>query len=930
MSNPTVKGIILRSQLVAIAITAFSLVGLYNYMLIKNLKHSQLSKQYSETLRFSDHIDTVLNQRLSLLSRINLLDYHVNFRDLSLIENFVGYSDVFPVLAYLDKDATEKVKVVFGKQSEQLLSHSGELWLQKIYKTPNKVYHSPLQTIGEIKHKGIRAGVAKFGYFGDEFQGILLGAIPLTILTENIDREFKNRPGFYFLVDGNQRIIHCSQDQQIASKIIGRTYTSFPVTDSFQGGVLDETIINEKGFFSWSQLKGPDWTLVIFYPYSEFKVQPAEIMMYAAIVAFCALFVGFCIAHVISKPILRDVKKAIEHIKLISLGKMKEMQSMDSCDELISLGDSVNEMTRNLERSVRANDSLNKLLHSIIDPLLVTDSSGKIIKVNDASVRLFQLRSEMSDKQMFQDFFYGKGLFDDFEKFKESLYVTPMVNFETRVTVSLDVSIAVLLSCSLINREQVEESGVVCIIKDISDLKRAEEQIKQLAYYDPLTLLANRTLLINRLEQAILRGNRDYEVSGFMFGVLFMDIDRFKLVNDSLGHNVGDQLLIAVSERLKKLLRKGDTLSRPFMEDHTLARLGGDEFVIHMPLVREPRDAAMLCSRITKAMSEPFEIKGHQLFSPVSIGIALYPVDGKDVDTLLKHADIAMYHAKKDGRNTFHFYSNTMDKSIRNRLRLESQFRKALQEWSGFSLVYQPKISVKDYSICGVEALLRWTDDEFGFVSPVDFIPVAEETGLIVELGERVLYMACEQMKQWQAAGLPEFHIAVNFSGKQITHAGVQGMVEECLQVTRLDPRLLELEITESSLLETAEKNIQTLHSLKKLGVVLAVDDFGTGYSSLAYLKRFPIDIIKIDRAFIMELDRNADDEAIVRATIAMSHSLNLRVVAEGVETIAQAEMLRDLECEEIQGYLFGKPMPPEELEKLVSHGGPIVPHENI
>jgi len=391
---------------------------------------------------------------------------------------------------------------------------------------------------------------------------------------------------------------------------------------------------------------------------------------------------------------------------------------------------------------------------------------------------------------------------------------------------------------------------------------------------------------------------------------MFLDLDRFKIINDTLGHPMGDRLLKGVAQRLRSCLREGDTV----------ARLGGDEFMVVLPAIAHAEDAARVGQRILDALSVPFNFEGHELHIGVSIGIALYPNDGKSAEALLKNADIAMYRAKEQGRNNYQFYTPALNDMAFERLTLENSLRRALERRE-FVVHYQPQVSLNTGQIVGMEALVRWRHPELGLVAPMKFIPVAEETGLIVPIGEWVLQMACAQNKAWQEAGFPPLRVTVNLSARFFRRKDLMETVARILKETGLDPDYLELELTEGTTMENAEATIRTLHELKEMGVHLSIDDFGTGYSSLSYLKRFPLATLKIDRLFVQDITTSSDGAVITLAIIAMAHSLGLKVIAEGVETEEQLAFLRAHRCDEMQGYLFSRPIPAEAFTQLLREG---------
>ncbi|WP_215405462.1 EAL domain-containing protein [Janthinobacterium sp. JC611] len=461
---------------------------------------------------------------------------------------------------------------------------------------------------------------------------------------------------------------------------------------------------------------------------------------------------------------------------------------------------------------------------------------------------------------------------------------------------------------------------VLGLVRDISERKRTEEQIRRLAYCDSLTGIPNRQAFLETLERELLR-SKEHDKK---FAVLFMDLDAFKRINDTLGHDVGDHLLKVVSERLRETIRPSDLVLRADYEldgvsgGSNLARLGGDEFTILIPDLERVEDALNVAHRVKEAMRRPFMIEGHEIFVTASIGISLYPEDGEDCNSLLKYADTAMYHAKNCGKNNAKLYSSSLTMEIMSHVKMEVGLRKALQN-NELYLLYQPQIDVPSTQIVGVEALVRWRHPERGIISPTEFIPLAEETGLIVPIGEWVLRTACNQAKAWQSDGGRAIRMAVNLSAKQFKDENLMQIVLSALADTGLDARLLELELTEGTLMDDARATMVTLEQLRGIGVYLSIDDFGTGYSSMNYLKRFDVRALKIDKSFIAGLPQDTENAAITRAIIAMAHGLKMVVVAEGVETDEQLAMLEEYGCDMAQGYFLGHPSPHDTITAMLA-----------
>jgi len=441
---------------------------------------------------------------------------------------------------------------------------------------------------------------------------------------------------------------------------------------------------------------------------------------------------------------------------------------------------------------------------------------------------------------------------------------------------------------------------------DITARIQAESEIQHLINYDTLTGLPNRNLLHDRLSLTIAQAHRE----GHLVAVLSLDLDRFKWINETLGHRAGDRLLQSVAERLSACVRESDTL----------ARLGGDEFVIVLAGVPCVENITLVAKKIQGLVAEPAFIESHEIYSTASIGIAVYPTDGEDSHTLLKHSDLAMYQAKEFDRNNFQYFSAEMNSRARERMMLENSMRKALER-EEFFLVYQPQVDVSSGRIIGVEALLRWDHPELGLIGPDKFIYLAEETGIIVPIGEWVMQAACRQNRAWQEQGLPPLRVSVNLSGKQFGQKGLDEMISATLMETGLDPQWLELEITESAIMKNAEVSSTILGKFREMGISLAIDDFGTGYSSLSYLKHFPITRLKIDRSFVEEITTNPDDAAIAEIIIAIAQTFKLSVIAEGVESRAQMEFLASHNCMEMQGYLFSRPVKAEQFAGLLETG---------
>ena len=568
-------------------------------------------------------------------------------------------------------------------------------------------------------------------------------------------------------------------------------------------------------------------------------------------------------------------------------------------------------INRDITERKHAEEALKKeterfVLHFEQSPLAVIewDTDFKVAEWNPAAERIFGYTKEEAEGRAAMDLIIPENVKSHVSEIWASLLSEEGGYHSTNENVTKEGN---LITCEWYNTPLINEKGrvigVASLAEDVTEQKRAEERITHMAYYDMLTGLPNRTLFKDRLEQDCRIADR----SKRFVAVLFMDMDHFKVVNDTLGHMVGDLLLQAVAARLKEVFRASDTVSR----------LGGDEFAVIIPELEHAEDIEHVIESVIDRFKVPFNILDRELFVTFSIGLSYYPLDDSNADNLLRNADTAMYQAKKLGRNRHQRYSIEMTSQANMNLSLQNGLRRAIKEGE-FVLHYQPQIDLKSGVMTGVEALVRWQHPKDGLMSPAQFIPVAEETGLIVPLGEWILRTACMQAKVWQDQGLPDITVAVNLSSRQFKEEGFTQRVIEIINETGVEPKYIELELTESILMENMNSVSQALDDFKKEGISLSLDDFGTGYSSLSYLKLFPIDKIKIDQSFVRDVIMNKSDASLVKAIISMARTLGLKTIAEGVETQEQLDFLRAEGCKEVQGYFLGRPMPAEQLSFYV------------
>jgi len=540
--------------------------------------------------------------------------------------------------------------------------------------------------------------------------------------------------------------------------------------------------------------------------------------------------------------------------------------------------------------------------------IIHTALDGKLLRVNHKMCAMLGYSDAELRKRHFVDVTHpeDRELSRDWMKKILASTETPSVEFEKRYLRRDSSVMSALVTAALVRDTDGKPDYFVTMIQDVSARKEAQARLEHQAHHDTLTDLPNRVLLLDRLAQTLNQSRR----KNWDAAVLFVDLDRFKSVNDTLGHDLGDLLLKEAARRLVGSVRSEDTV----------ARVGGDEFVVVLCELGDASDAARVARKIGAAMARPFLLEGHEVFVTASIGIAMFPGDGNDGETLIKNADVAMFRAKEAGRNSSEFYAATMNEKAMEKLQLESDLRRAVER-NELLLHFQPKVNIAGRKVEGFEALLRWNRAGNGLVSPAVFVPLLEDSGMIVSVGEWVIRAACAQIREWRLAGLMPVPVAVNVSAKQFLHGNLSAVIERALQDYGVGAGLLQIEITESDAMQDPERAIRVLGQLKARGIAIAIDDFGTGYSSLGYLKRFPIDLLKLDRSFVTGLPNDSDDVSIARAVIGMAHSLDLKVIAEGVETEEQRAFLANNGCNQMQGYLFSRPVPAAQCASFLGVG---------
>ncbi|MGC2456841.1 MAG: EAL domain-containing protein [Gallionellaceae bacterium] len=603
---------------------------------------------------------------------------------------------------------------------------------------------------------------------------------------------------------------------------------------------------------------------------------------------------------------LRDGTSEIEHRILVD-GKIKKVQERAEVDfdrngHAVSASGTVRNITAMRETEARLNLAA-RVFASSGEAIMITDKKGRIVAVNPA----FTSMTEYTEAELLgkNPRVMASGLHDKefFREMWDAIHATGKWQGEIWDRGKNGRIYPKWTTINLVKDEHGNPTNYISAAIDITERKSIEKNIHFLAYYDVLTGLANRALLHDRLYQVMAAAHRDRQ----KFSLLFLDIDRFKYINDSLGHAMGDRLLQFVARRLMKCVREGDTVSR----------IGGDEFVV---LLRETDQsgAVHVAEKILKSLADAYEIEGTQISTYASIGISVYPTHAGDIDTLIRNAEMAMYHAKSEGRNNCQFYTEEMNLRTTHMFAMEKDIRLALER-NEFSLRYQPQVDLRNGGICGMEVLLSWQHPEMGCMSPADFIAVAEETGQIMLIGEWVLHAACTQLAAWRKQGMARFPMAVNLSIRQLRQPNLAKRIASMLEQFQLHPGDLELELTEGIMMENSELAMTFMTQMHELGVHLSIDDFGTGFSSLSYLKRLPIDKLKIDQSFVHDIEIDDSDAAIVRSIISLGHRLGLGVIAEGVETLEQLDFLRICGCDQMQGYYFSRPLVADEFIDFVS-----------
>lgn len=619
------------------------------------------------------------------------------------------------------------------------------------------------------------------------------------------------------------------------------------------------------------------------------------------IITGVAFLVLLLLSGFVNKNISRPLIRLRDATTNISKGSFDTRVNIASNDEVGDLANAINHMSEELGKTTVSRDYVANVIRSMADALFVLDINGEIKRTNKATQQLLGFsKGELKNRNIadiVREIKNDQALFN-------SLMAQESFNRREAHLISKDgKSLSVYLTCSQLHDANGSQQGLVLLAQDVSSRKQAEQRLHYLANFDPLTGLSNRAMLFERLADAISQPLSDRR----NVGLLLCGLDRFKLINDTLGHQCGDQLLKTIAQRLQQTIRSNDTV----------ARIGGDEFAIVMPGITDPDEIKVMAERVIDSISGPMDLEEHEVFLSLSLGISLYPFDGVDPLTLLRSADIALCQSKDRGKNQFMYYADVSGTKSTDHLKLESDLQHAIER-NELRVYYQPQIDIKQQKIISCEALVRWQHPTRGMVSPAEFLPAAEETGMIVDIGRWVLKTACADARQWVDAGHTDFKVAVNLSDQEFKHAGLLEHVGSSLRESGLSAANLELEITENIVMHSPKSAESIMHSIREMGIELSIDDFGTGYSSLSHLKRFPINTVKIDRSFVIDIVDNGDDKAIVEAILAIAKKMNLKVIAEGVENIEQQDFLNQNGCFVIQGFYYSPAIPTEKFTLLL------------
>jgi diguanylate cyclase (GGDEF)-like protein/PAS domain S-box-containing protein len=933
-SRISLKWIWILSVALAVVVPISLMMGWYAYSSYKEKLNYALFAEQLANEKLTDQLSAEVSRLVTLL--VNKSDY-LSF----LLEKGTGaknLENIYKLLDFIDdREHSVTGLMVLGKEGEltavieSRIGVTGKVTLsaERIefmqrhwgfdsrYNYPEfvipmagKVYIGQPEIHGDFFAINIAVPV------GNSPQGVLIAELNIAKLWSSFIKE-ENGVGVVitrdYILDSRGSLLNTIEDSDyepgdlMTNLAIARTAlinAEWPLEKSYIG------VVNKKVYGTKTSVPLLNWTLVSEVIVSEVTRDIWRSVASIFLFSLSVMIASVCIALILIRKTSKSLQQATIAIKHVAEGDYSHSLKPCGIRELDMMSTGINSMARSrqsAEEALKNSEAKYRLVHdTAFDAIIIADMEGSIVECNKSTDKIFgYVDGELIGRSLMELLI---------EEVRERMAAEILRLSETGNVKNQERVVELHglrkdggvfpIELAITSFELREAPLLTMTIRDITEKKVSEESIKHMAYHDHLTGLPNRLLFIDRLDQALHREAwRKRNVA-----VLFLDLNRFKIINDTLGHAFGDKLLKVVAERLEECLREGDTV----------ARQGGDEFTVILQDMASIDDIPMVLEKILDAIKQPILIDGEELTVGTSIGVSVFPNDGADSDTLLKNADTAMYRAKAEGKSGFQIYSQAMSIKATERLKMEHKLSKALDN-EEFVVHYQPELDLKTEKIVGMETLVRLNDPSSDMlIPPGDFIPVAEETGIIIPLSEWVLRTACEQNKAWYDAGYSQMTVAVNISPKVFRQKNFPQTVVDILEETGLKPECLELEITEETMLIDAEETVETMKTLREVGVRFAIDDFGTGYSSLSYLKALPIEMIKIDRSFINDIFTSSDDKAIVTAIIQMAHSMGIEVIAEGVETQEQVNFLSSLGCDKLQGYMFSKPVPYDEFEKLL------------